>query len=273
MFYRIDISSGTMILLSIIFSTIFAFSQFEEPASNIFWHWEDDFSAAEQAMVELWLNDVTSAAEATLGGYPFPMHFFIHRRKGSDEPVPWASTRRHVLQGIDFHIDPSYPLQSFLDDWTAPHEISHLSIPYLGSEHAWFAEGYASYMQYQIMQNLGICSADQVRAIYAEKIDGVKASYDQEQSFVSVARDLRDRNQYPDMYWGGASYFMKIDKRLAQDHGLILSDFIKDYLHCCRLKDESLAELMESWDRLLGEPIFSELLHIYQSGPASDIFK
>lgn len=256
-----------------IFSTILAYSQFEEPTSNIVWHWEDDFSTTEQAKVEEWLNSVTSAAEATLGVYPFHMHFYIHKRKGSAEPVPWASTRRNVVQGIDFHIDPSYPLQSFLNDWTAPHEISHLSIPYLGNDHAWFAEGYASFMQYQIMQKLGICSAEQVRAIYAEKIEGVRSSFDQDWDFVTIARDLRSRNRYSDMYWGGASYFMQIDKRLADEHGQFLSDFIKDYLLCFRLKDESLEELIESWDHLLGEAIFSELLHTYQSAPASEVLK
>jgi hypothetical protein len=73
------------------------------------------------------------------------------------------------------------------------------------------------------------------------------------------------------MYWGGASYFMQIDKRLQEKHGLELTDFIKEYQRCCRLKDESFEELIESWDRLLGEPIFSELLRNYQSGAASEI--
>jgi len=73
------------------------------------------------------------------------------------------------------------------------------------------------------------------------------------------------------MYWGSASYFMQIDKRLKVEHGREFTGFIKEYQLCCRLKDESFEELIESWDRLLGEPLFSELLQNYQRGPASEI--
>lgn len=260
-----------MLLVSIICSAVLGLAPMEEPNSSIEWHWEDEFSIAEQDKVEAWLNSVTGAVESTLGIFPFTLHFYIHRRNGSSEPVPWASTRRNYVQGVDFHIDPSFSLQAFMDDWTAPHEISHLSIPYLGREQSWFAEGFASYMQYQIMQKLGICSEQEVGEIYAEKIEGVRPYYDRDQDFVTVARELRSRNHYSVMYWGSASYFIQIDKRLKVEHGLELTGFIKEYQRCCRLKDESFEELIESWDRLLGEPIFSELLRSYQSGPASEI--
>ncbi|MCJ7717235.1 MAG: hypothetical protein MUO54_12055 [Anaerolineales bacterium] len=259
--------------MSLILSSTLSFTYTEEPHVNLVWHWEDDFSPEEQRKVEKWLSSVTGAVEETLGVYPFDLHFFIHRRDGSREPVPWASTRRHSSQGVDFHVDPSYSLQSFLDDWTAPHEISHLSIPYLGREHAWFAEGYASYMQYQVMQTLGILSGERVREMYAQKIERVRPSYDRDQDFVSVAKDHQSRNRYPDMYWGGASFFMKIDQGLADEYGQTFPGFIKEYLLCCRLENEAFVELIESWDHLLGEPIFSELLHTYQSAPASEILK
>ncbi|MFO7669715.1 MAG: hypothetical protein R6W31_08665 [Bacteroidales bacterium] len=262
-----------MLFLSVLFVTVFHTSNIEEPGSRIVWHWEDEFNAGEQLKVKEWLTRVTLAAEATIGVYPFDLHFHIHRRNSSPEPVPWASTRRHPLQGVDFHIDPSYPLKSFMDDWTAPHEISHLSIPFLGSEYAWFAEGYASYMQYQIMQTLGICSPDEVTAIYAQKIERVKPSYDREEDFVTVAGELKSRNRYADMYWGGASYFMQIDNQLNNEYGQEITGFIKEYMQCCRLEDEPFAELIESWDHLLGDPIFSDLLHIYQTAPASGILK
>ncbi|RLD54098.1 MAG: hypothetical protein DRI97_12145, partial [Bacteroidetes bacterium] len=260
-----------MLFLSIIWYTILGLAPMEEPRSSIEWHWEDEFSAAEKGKVEDWLNSVTGAVESTLGVYPFTMHYYIHRRNGSSEPVPWANTRRHYVQGVDFHIDPSFSLQAFLDDWTAPHEISHLSIPYLGREQSWFAEGYASFMQYQIMQELGICSEQELGEIYAEKIERVRPYYDRDQDFVAVSRELKSRNRYSVMYWGGASYFMQIDTRLKEEHGMDLTDFITKYQLCCRLKDESFEELIESWDRLLGEPLFSELLQNYQRGPASEV--
>ena len=249
------------------------FSDAEDPGTAIVWHWEDEFKPAEKNRIETWLTRVTVATAQTLGPYPFDLHFFIHRRDGSSEPVPWASTRRHALQGVDFHIDPSYSLQAFLDDWTAPHEIAHLSIPFLGSEEAWFAEGYASYMQYQIMQTLGIYTREEVRDIYASKIERCKPAYNRNEDFVSVARELRERNRYPDMYWGGASYFMQIEQQLQSEHGQNFCEIIRDYLLCCRLKERDLDGLLKTLDHLLEDPVFSQLLKRYRSVPASEILK
>jgi len=64
---------------------------------------------------------------------------------------------------------------------------------------------------------------------------------------------------------------MQIDKRLRLEYGLELIGFINEYLDCCRMKDMSFEELIESWDRLLGEPLFSDMLQSYQTGPASEI--
>lgn len=181
-----------------------------EIRTSIVWHWEDSFSPGEKKNVENWLLNVTGAVETTLGVYPFDLHFYLHRQNGSSEPVPWAHTRRDNNQGVKFYIDPSFAPGSFTEDWTAPHEISHLSIPYLGRQHAWFAEGYAS-------------------------------------------------------------YFIRLDKNLREEHGTSLTELIKEYQVCCRLEDRSVEEVVASWDNILGEPIFSELLHTYQTTPASGI--
>lgn len=260
-----------MLLLSLLFITYLSIARAETPETTIVWHWEDEFSSAEQQKVEAWLNQVNKATEATLGVYPFDLHFFIHRRDNSSEPVPWASTRRHELQGVDFHIDPTFSLQDFLNDWTAPHEISHLSIPFLGRDQSWFAEGYASFMQYQIMQSMGICSEEEVKSIYAGKIDRCKAAYNRDEDFISVARELGSKRRYPDMYWGGASFFMKVDSRLKTEQNQTLIRVIKEYLFCCRMDDESFSELIGTWDEILGETLFNDELHKYQTAPAKEI--
>ncbi len=239
--------------------------------TSIVWHWEDSFSPGEKRNVKNWLMKVTSAVEATLGVYPFDLHFYINRRNGSSEPVPWANTRRDNNQGVKFYINPSFAPGSFTEDWTAPHEISHLSIPYLGKQNAWFAEGYASFMQYQIMEKLNVYSRAQVQEKYEEKIEMAKPHYQRSQDFITTARSLQSRHRYPEMYWGSASYFIRLDKNLREEHGTSLPELIKKYQECCRLEDRSVEEVVTSWDKILGEPIFSKLLHTYQSAPASRI--
>lgn len=63
-------------------------------------------------------------------------------------------------------------------------------------------------MQYQIMQTLGIYSTREVGVIYAEKIERCRSAYDRDEDFVTVARELRERNRYPDMYWGGVNILL-----------------------------------------------------------------
>ena len=241
----------------------------EEPDVNIIWHWEDRFNPEETLKVESWLNSVTNAVESTLGTYPFDLHYFIYRRGGSREPVPWANTRRYNRQGVNFHIDPSYSLESFLADWTAPHEISHLSIPYLGSSNAWFAEGYASFLQYQVMEEMGIYSPEEVKNRYQSKLAMALPYFIGEQDMVTIARSLQKRHLYPQMYWGGASFFVRLDQNLKKEYNTSLSELIKAYQACCRLEDQSIEEVINSWDRLLGTSACSDLLRTYQFAPAS----
>ena len=108
---------------------------------QIVWHWEDRFSRQEQQKLKKWLFTITYGVEQTLGIYPFEVHYYIHRRNFASEPVPWANTDRNYKQSVHFHVDPSFSFQEFIDDWTAPHEISHLSIPFVGRNQSWFSEG------------------------------------------------------------------------------------------------------------------------------------
>ena len=127
-----------------------------EAQTGLVWYWEDTFAKEEKTMVELWVNKVHDATTKLLGPYPFDIHYHIYERANSREPVPWANTWRYPEQSIHFYIDPEYKYESFIEDWTAPHEISHLSLPYIGERNSWFAEGYASFMQYQVMKTMGI---------------------------------------------------------------------------------------------------------------------
>jgi len=240
---------------------------------EINWYWKDSFSLEEKKKLKEWLISVTDATISTLGRYPFELDFYMHRRNNSREPVPWANTERYDGQGVHFHVDPSFSSQDFLDDWTAPHEISHLSLPYLGRKQAWFAEDYASYMQYQVMEQLGIYSKSDVERRYDIKLERAIPHYQKEQDMISIARSLQQSHLYPQLYWGGATYFMILDRRLSEDFDTSLLQLVKEYQECCRLGDDSLEELLDSWDRIIGEPVCIELLHQYQTIPARDIIR
>ncbi len=240
----------------------------EQIETGMVWVWENSFNKEEKQMVERWVKRVHAATTILLGPYPFEIQYHIYERADSREPVPWAHTWRYPEQSVHFYIDTEYNYDSFIEDWTAPHEISHLSIPYIGERNSWFAEGYASFMQYQVMKEMGIMSEEEVIRKYLEKIKKVRSFYQSDDDLATVARNLKEGNRHAPMYWGGATYFLNLNKVLIEEHKTSLTQVVREYQTCCRLKDRSMNNVVESWDNIIGSSVATDLLHDYQTKPA-----
>ena len=229
--------------------------------------WEDRFSAAERAKLTDWVRETHDAVERLVGPFPMGVRAHLHRRDGAREPVPWANTQRYGGQGVHLHVDPSYPLAAFRGDWTAPHELSHLVLPYLGRRNAWFSEGFASYLQYPVMQAMGVLSREQAEQRYRRNLVRAARRYDYpHQPFVEAAPKLRADRQYPVMYWGGAAYFMQVDEAL-ETSGSSLLEVLREYVACCRRNRAGLPALLSELDRLAPSPVFSEHYQRFTTKP------
>ncbi len=236
-------------------------------------HWQDAFSAEEKSGLTAWITETQEALESLVGTPPFEVHIFFHRIDGAREPVPWAHTERSDIQGVHFHVDPRFPMSDFRRDWTAPHELSHLVLPYLGSKHAWFAEGFASYMQYQVMGVMGELTAAQVARSYQRKLQRSEQNYGYPDSpFAAAAKRLRAERKYPVMYWGGAAYFLRVGQELDQSPGQGLIATLKSYLTCCRQDEDDLQALLAELDRLAGSDAFNRNLQRFRSVPGFPVF-
>ncbi len=239
------------------------------------WYWQHSFSNSEKQKLQTWIEQTITAVEKLVGPYPFDLHITFHRHAGASEPVPWAQTsRKRYAQGAHFHVDPSYSLDDFLHDWTAPHELSHLIIPYLGAQNAWFAEGFASFMQYQVMQRMETLNSKQALEKYIWHIQRANSRFIfPQQTFVKAAPTLRARGLYPTMYWGGAVYFLRVNHRLAaKDTSLI--KILRQYLKCCRMRDwQSLQDLNKTFDKISNSDFFSEELRYFQQHRGFPEFK
>lgn len=229
--------------------------------------WLDDFDAAERAKLSAWIEETHAAVTRLAGPFPMPVRVYFHRRDGAREPVPWAHTQRSSQQGVHLHVDPRFPLADFRRDWTAPHELSHLILPYLGRRHAWFAEGFASYLQYPVMQAMGVLSADEAWRRYRRNLERAERDYAHpRRTFVAAAARLRAEGKYPVMYWGGSAYFMQVDQALGEA-GSSLQTVLRDYMACCRRNRAGLHSLVGELDRLAGSAVFSERLKQFESEP------
>ncbi|MEM9623944.1 MAG: hypothetical protein AAF993_20055 [Pseudomonadota bacterium] len=230
------------------------------------YHWQDDFSPAEQAKLQRWVDDYVAAMDGLVGPLPFTLHIYMHRYAGAREPVPWAQTQRTDRQGVIFYVNPAFSARALRDDWTAPHELSHLILPYLGRRHAWFAEGFASYMQYQVMMAGGVLTASQARQMYLQRFERAQGRYDMDDMpFAEAAPKLRDKRQYPTMYWGGAIYFWEIAEEL-QRRQQNLPDVLREFMRCCRTNSGNLDDLVQQLDQVSRTRLFSEQLQAFQQG-------
>ena len=179
--------------------------------------------------------------------------------------MPWAHTQRDGVQGIRFNVDPRHALAVFRRDWTAPHEMSHLILPYLGREQAWFAEGFASYMQHQVMYASGAWSREEIMQRYQARLDKAAAAYQYtDRPFVEVVPELRAERKYPTMYWGGAVYFLQLDKALKSNHNTSLIELLSAYMRCCRRDQDDLDNLIAAFDRLIGATVSTDLLEAFR---------
>ena len=229
--------------------------------------WRDPFSSDEQAKLTAWVEETHAAVEHLVGEFPMEVRVYLHRRERAREPVPWANTQRWRGQGVHFHVDPAFELDTFRRDWTAPHELSHLILPYLGRRYAWFSEGFASYLQYPVMQAMGVLSADEARRRYRRNLERAARGYTYpRESFVEAAPKLRATRQYRVMYWGGAAYFGQVDAALHES-GSSLIEVLRGYLRCCRRDRDSLSSLLAELDRLSESRLFTQLYERFASEP------
>ena len=242
-------------------------------SNTVKWHWENKFNKEEVYKIKQWLGKIDQSVVTIFGKYPFDVHFYIHRSERGSEPVPWAHTSRGTIQGVHFHVNTEYTLEEFLGDWTAQHEISHLSIPFIGKSNSWFSEGYATYMQCQVMQVQGVMTEDEVKDKYNSKLEKCKSSYQSEKPFTEVADSLKKVWNYPDMYWGGVSFFWKLDQMYKKDVNKSLVAVMKEYVQCCRVQDSSPKEICAALDEITKTDMASRLLIQYKTEPAYVLFE
>lgn len=236
-------------------------------AGELIYIWEDDFSRAERNRLTTWVEETAAGVEALVGDFPVDVTIHFHRRAKSREPVPWANTRRGRVQGVHFHVNPRHSLAAFRRDWTAPHEFAHLVLPYVGRQHAWFAEGFASFMQYRVMHAMGVLSAEQANARLQARLAAAARDYRYlDRSFTDAAPRLRAEGRYPVMYWGGAAYFLQVDAALRR-RGTDLIAVLRTYAACCRRNRAPLDALVAELDALSGGDDFTAALDRFRSEP------
>ncbi len=249
--------AGRTSLLPLLVALLFVAAPDRDVRAELHFSYDGRFSSEERIKLQTWITDVHAGVESLVGQFPFDVDIRFKRTRSS-QPVPWANTRRGRRQGITFNVDPSFSLDELKADWTAAHELSHLIFPFVGQRNSWFSEGFASFMQYQVMHEMGEISADEARRRYLAKLDRSSARYRYpDRRFVETTPRLRAERKYPVMYWGGSVLFFRLEERLQDQTGAGFISLLSTYLECCRTGRDELETLARDLDRILGEPIVS----------------
>lgn len=234
-------------------------------------HGTEDFSASEQQKLQTWLEQSFTATTQVLGPYPFVTEIYLSRR-AADEPVPWAYTQRMHQQQVYFQVDTQFSLSEFQQDWTAAHEFSHLALPLLDREDLWFSEGFASYMQYQVLRQQQQLAGSPAYW-YQQKLQPLAPLLlASEMPLVTQLKLWLQQRRYKAAYWGSALFFIEADQLLAQQ-GLSLPELIQRYQRQNRLTDQNLNQLIHSLDKLLDFAVFGPLLAKYQQQPSQQLWR
>lgn len=234
-------------------------------------HWDDEFTLIEKDKLIRWVDTTFAAASQTYGDIPLKIDVYFERATNCKEPVPFAkASRRNNEQALYFYVCPQYKLQEFMSDWTAQHEISHLTSCFIGKEYRWFSEGYATYLSRQIMIRQGYITNEGFDSLYYNKgLEALELFSSQKQTFTEVADSLMKNHVYGPIYWAGSTFFYMADQYLIDNYyGKRFVDLLRDYQTFCRLKDHSIDAVIKSYDELTNSTFFSNLFDLYNNQPA-----
>jgi len=234
--------------------------------------WDAALSAAERTKLASWLERATRTVATLHGRLPrATIHVAVEARRAAGEPVPFARVVRHGRVGVHFWVDPGLPLAAFLTDWTAPHELTHLFIPYPGRTDVWLSEGLATYYQHLLQVRdglLGECAAWRRIAAGFARGTAALSGTTPPQSLAAASRAMHASGGYMRVYWSGVAYFLEADLALrAGTPALRLDQVVQRFGTCC-LEDPAIddgAALVAAFDRVAGTSLFVPLYHRYRA--------
>jgi len=215
------------------------------------------------AELKEWLKGAARSVCNIYGDFPVNhVQILIFPGKPGSEPVPFGMVLRGGGITINFYIDPSRPLEEFIADWTATHEMSHSLLPMTDRQDAWLSEGLATYYQYILMgRDKRLTEQQTWQRIYNGFQKGIRGS--KGMTLQETAHKMHRLRAFRYVYWSGAAMLFKADIALRQQSkgekslDTVLKEIKKNILP--QNKSWSGREMIKIMDSLSQTTVFSDI--------------
>ena len=223
----------------------------------------DGSPAVDVEQIQTWIGDAAQTVADLYGKFPVPQaQIVIVPGARSPEPTPWAYVVRGGSPAAHFFINQRRPIREFYDDWTAVHELSHLLLPYVGSEDAWISEGVATYYQNVLRARGGRMTAleawERLHAGFLRGMDSAPGM-----TLAQATENMYRGGTHMRVYWEGAAMILIADVQLRQiTAGKQSMDTALATLNeCCSSTERAWSgrELFDKLDEITGTSVFREL--------------
>jgi len=202
-----------------------------------------------------WIKDTADVLDTHTGLFPQrPVQIILAATGSEREPVPWAEVQRGGGVSVHFYVDEFRDINTFYQDWTAIHELSHLYLPNLKTEDLWLSEGLATYYQVVLRSKAKITTSSEG---WEKLLSGFNRG-----KRANNGLNLRQTNATQHYYWGGTAYFFMADVALRTQTNQTLFSVMNQFVNCCvnELEQWSAERFTTKLDSLSQTTIFRELL-------------
>jgi hypothetical protein len=229
----------------------------------------DSSPPVDPADVSIWVT--AAARQVTLAYGTFPVSrvqvlivpvlgVWPNRSGPTLEAVPFARVMRNGGFTVQFFVNQTAPLAEYLADWTAPHEFSHLLLPYVRRTDAWVSEGFASYYQNVLMARAGVLDE---RGAWQKLWEGFERGR-RERYDDTLDESMRRHgpNMLMRMYWSGAAVALMADVELRRaSPPSSLDTLLATMRDCCLGNDRTWSglELFQRFDEIAGRAVWVPL--------------
>ncbi len=219
-----------------------------------------ELAGLDRAAAERWLLDALRIAAQSDGRFPAAALHVLAIPSGPGEE-PFGSIARGGGASVLMFVPSGFDGERLARDWVLPHELSHLLLPFVRSEDAWFAEGLATYYQEVTRARAGVISTDEALANIAQALRSAQHE-GTGRSLCAESRAMHQTHAYRAVYWGGAATFLLADLALRRESqgALTLDALLTQIRSEARMAPAySAAELLKRMDELAHSQLFRAL--------------